>query len=357
MPIERTKDVCRGRPLCLPGEVSVLTKTTSHIVLIFLTLTLSFCAASGQDKPLKKFHWGVTSLSASQWIPWIAKEAKLYEKYGLEAELVLLRGSGQSAQAIIGNSILGAPCTLTTVMSADLSGADLVTVAHTVSGVQSKLLVRPEVKKPEDLRGKKVAVSGFGSLGDFLERYIMKKYGIEPGRDVVMLSIGTQPDRIQALINGVVDAADLSYPADVQAERKGFKVLWDAKQEVSYPSMSIVTRRKWVAEDRDTVMRMVKAHVEGIHYLKANKEFSMKVLSKYLKTTDRELLEGSYEIYRKDFISVPYPITQGLQPTYEYVAAQRPDVWNQKPEAFMDSSFIAELEKSGFIKALAQSAR
>jgi len=246
---------------------------------------------------------------------------------------------------------------LTTVMSADLSGADLVTVAHTVSGVQSKLLVRPEIKKPEDLRGKRVAVSGFGSLGDFLERYIIKKYGLEPGRDVIMLSIGNQPDRIQALINGVVDAADLSHPADVQAERKGFKILWDAKQEVSYPSMSIVTRRKWVAEDRDTVMRMVKAHVEGIHYLKANRDFSMKVLSKYLKTNDRELLEGSYEIYRKDFISVPYPITQGLQPTYEYVAQQRPEVWNQKPDAFMDASFIAELEKSGFIKALAQSSR
>ena len=103
--------------------------------------------ATAQDKGLKKFRWGVTSLSASQWIPWIAKEAKLYEKYGMEAELVLLRGSGQSAQAIIGGSILGAPCTLTTVMGANLSGADLVTVAHTVSGVQSKLLVRPEIKK------------------------------------------------------------------------------------------------------------------------------------------------------------------------------------------------------------------
>ena len=326
-------------------------------MLVALSLICLVSLADSEDKPLKKFRWGVTSLSASQWIPWIAKEAKLYEKYGLEAELVLLRGSGQSAQAIVGNSILGAPCTLTTVMSADLSGADLVTVAHTVSGVQSKLLVRPEIKKPEDLRGKRVAVSGFGSLGDFLERYIIKKYGLEPGRDVIMLSIGNQPDRIQALINGVVDAADLSHPADVQAERKGFKILWDAKQEVSYPSMSIVTRRKWVAEDRDTVMRMVKAHVEGIHYLKANRDFSMKVLSKYLKTNDRELLEGSYEIYRKDFISVPYPINQGLQPTYEYVAQQRPEVWNQKPEAFMDASFIAELEKSGFIKALAQSSR
>ena len=91
--------------------------------------------------------------------------------------------------------------------------------------------------------------------------------------------------------------------------------------------------------------------------MKTNKELSLKVLSKYLKTNDRELLEGSYEIYRKDFISVPYPITQGLQPTYEYVAQQRPDVWNHKPEAFMDGSFIAELEKTGFIKNLSTSAR
>jgi ABC-type nitrate/sulfonate/bicarbonate transport system substrate-binding protein len=326
-------------------------------VLYLTVVSLLILSSNLPAQGLRKFHWGVTSLSASQWIPWIAKEAKLYEKYGMEAELVLLRGSGQSAQAIIGNSILGAPCTLTTVMGANLSGADLVTVAHTVAGVQSKLLVRPEIKKPDDLRGKRIAVSGFGSLGDFLERYIMKKYGMDPVKDVIMLAIGAQPDRIQALFNGAVDAADLSHPADVQAERKGYRMLWDAKREVSYPSMSIVTRRKHVIEDRDSVMRMVRAHVEGIHLLKTNKEFSMKVLSKYLKTNDRELLEGSYEIYRKDFISVPYPITQGLQPTYEYVAQQRPDVWTYKPEAFMDGSFIAELEKTGFIKNLSASAR
>ena len=310
-----------------------------------------------QDKSLKKIIWGVTSLSASQWIPWIAKDAKIYEKYGLDTELVLLRGSGQSSQAIIGSSIFAAPVTLATVMNADLSGADLVTVAHTVAGVQSKLLVKPEIKRPEDLRGKKLAISSFGSLGDFLNRHIIKKYGMEPGRDVIMITIGNTPERIQALVSGGVDAADLSYPADVQAERLGFKVLWDAKQEVSYPSMSVVMRRKSIPEDRDTVMRMVKAHVEAIHYLKANKEVSPKVLSKYLKTNDRELLEGSYEIYRNDFISVPYPITQGLQPTYDYVALQRPDVWKHKPEEFMDASFIAELEKTGFIERLSESLR
>jgi len=299
----------------------------------------------------------VTSLSASQWIPWIAKEARIYEKHGLEVELVLVRGSGQSSQAIIGGSIFAAPVTLTTVINANLSGADLVTVAHTVPGVQSKLLVKPEIKKPEDLKGKKVAVSSFGSLGDFLNRYILKKYGLDPNRDVVWLSIGTPPERLQAMVSGSVDAADLSHPADLQAQRFGFKVLWDARQEVTYPSMSVVTRRKYIQEDRDTVMRMVKAHVEGIHTLKTQKEFSIKVLRKYLKTDDRELLESAYDIYRKDFISVPYPINQGLQATYEYVALKRPEIWNHKPEEFMDSSFIAELDKSGFIKRLYEGRR
>src|SRR6266487_2887633 len=100
--------------MCLPSVTSMLTKSQKLFcsVLFILSLGLWTAVAGGQEKPLKKFRWGVTSLSASQWIPWIAKDAKLYEKYGMEAELVLLRGSGQSAQAIIGNSILAAPCTL-----------------------------------------------------------------------------------------------------------------------------------------------------------------------------------------------------------------------------------------------------
>jgi hypothetical protein len=116
--------------------------------------------------------------------------------------------------------------------------------------------------------------------------------------------------------------------------------------------MSVVTRRKTVKEDRDTVMRMLKSHVEGIAYFKANKEFSMKVLSKYLRTNDQELLEGSYEIFSKDFISVPYPIMRGLEATYDYVAQTRPEIRNRKPEEFMDPSLIAELDKTGFIKKL-----
>ena len=150
-------------------------------------------------------------------------------------------------------------------------------------------------------------------------------------REVTWLAIGTPPERLQALLAGVVDAIEASYPIDAQAERKGFRVLLDARKEVVYPSMSIVTRRKSIVEDRDTVMRMVRAHVEGIAYFKQNKEFSLRVLSNAVEINDREMLENSYETYKQDFISVPYPITKGLEATYDFVAQSRPG--DSQPQA------------------------
>jgi len=323
------------------------------LFVVLLAGSLSWVhSARAQSKPLKKISWGVTSLSASNWIPWLAKEAKIYEKHGLDVELILVKGSGQTSTAILGGSLFAAPVALPTVMLADLGGADLVNIAHTVPGVQSKLLVKQEIRKPEDIKGKKIATSSLGSLGDFLFRYIIRKHGMDPSRDVTWLSIGTPPERLQALASGNVDAADLSYPTDAQALRMGYHVLFDARKEVVYPSMSVVTRRKSLVEDRDTVMRMLKSHIEGIAYFKTHKDFSLKVLSKYLRTDDRALLEGSYEIFKEDFISVPYPIMRGLEATFDYVASRRPEIRSHKPEEFMDPSLVAELDKSGFIKAL-----
>lgn len=332
-----------------------MNKLTARKIIFIAVLAGLIGAGSSvqaQDKSLKKISWGVTSLSASNWIPWIAKDAKIYEKHGLDVELVLVKGSGQTSAAILGGSLFAAPVAVPQVMMANLGGADLVNIAHTVPGVQSKLLVKQEIKRPEDIKGKRIATSSLGSLGDFLFKYIIRKNGMDPIRDVTWLSIGTPGERLQALASGRVDAADLSYPADAQGLRMGYRVLWDARKEVVYPSMSVVTRRRTVQDDKDTVMRMLKAHIEGIAYFKAHKDFSMKVLSKYLRTTDQELLEGSYEIFRQDFISVPYPIMKGLEATYDYVAATRPEIRGRKPEEFMDPSLVAELDKSGFIKKL-----
>jgi ABC-type nitrate/sulfonate/bicarbonate transport system substrate-binding protein len=326
-----------------------------HNTILRVVLAALCILAATRELPaqgLKKIRWGQTSIGASQWIPWIAKDMKFYEKNGLDMEIILLRGSGQTSQAMIGGSIFASPVTTATLMTANLSGADLTTVAHTVSVVQGRMLVKPEIRKAEDLKGKKVASSGLGSLGDFMYRVIMRKYGLNPDKDINWITVGTPPERLQALAAGSVDAADLSYPSDVRGEKMGFRVLWDARAEVPYPSMSVVTRKKTIQEDRDGVMRMMRAHVEGIHFLKTQKEASLKILAKYLRTDDRELLDGSYDIYSKDFIPTPYPIVTGLKLAYEQVAQRRPEIYNHKPEEFVDASFVSELDKSGFIKKL-----
>jgi NitT/TauT family transport system substrate-binding protein len=336
------------------GESKMKMRFSCRVFLLLLGVGLatSPTEVTAQDKGLKKISWGVTSLSASNWIPWLAKEAKIYEKHGLDVELILVRGSGQTSAAILGGSLFAAPVAVPQVMMANLGGADLVNIAHTVPGVQSKLLVKQDIRRPEDIKGKRIATSALGSLGDFLFKYLIRKNGMDPIRDVVWLSIGSPPERLQALASGRVDAADLSYPTDAQGLRMGYRILWDARKEVVYPSMSVVTRRRTVQDDRDTVMRMLRAHIEGIAYFKTHKEFSLKVLSKYLRTTDQELLEGSYAIFKEDFISTPYPIMKGLEATYDYVAQSRPEIRGKKPEEFMDPSLVAELDKSGFIKKL-----
>jgi NitT/TauT family transport system substrate-binding protein len=331
-----------------------MTKIAGRNGLLALVLPLILFTSPGvaQDRPVRKIYWGVSTLSPTLWIPWIAKEAKLFEKNGLDVEAVLLNGSGRTSQAMLSGSLFAASVALPQVMLADLTGADLVNVAHGIGVQASRLMVRPEIRKVEDLKGKRIGISSLGSAGDLLFGYVLRKYGIDTTRDVTWLAVGNTAERLQALMNGAVDAADMTYPADVEAERKGFRPLLDARKEIVYPTASVVTRRKTIKEDRDTVMRFVRSFVEGIAYLKQNKEFSKKVLTKYMRTTDAEYLEGSYNIFREDFISVPYPITKNLDAIYEIAAFRRPEIRTHKPEEFGDSSFVAELEKSGFIKKL-----
>jgi NitT/TauT family transport system substrate-binding protein len=251
-----------------------------------------------------------------------------------------------------GGSLFASSVALPQVMLAVLNGSDLANVAHGIAVQNSRLMVKPEIRKVEDLKGKKIGISSLGSAGDLLFGHVLRKYGIDTTRDVIWLAVGNTAERLQALLSGAVDAADMTYPADVQAERKGFRPLLDAKKEIVYPTASVVTRRKTIREDRDAVMRFVRSFVEGIAYFRGNKEFSKKVLSKYLRTNDPEYLEGAYDIFKQDFIAAPYPITNDLEAIYDIVAVRRPEIRGHRPEEFVDTSFVAELDKGGFIKKL-----
>ena len=305
-----------------------------------------------QSKQLKQIYVGVSSVSMGNIIIFVTKEAKLFEKYGLYADPVAMRGSGVASKAMIGGSIQIAPIATPTVINADLAGADLVILGHTLPGVVHAMVVKPEIKRVEDLRGKKIGVTTFGSLTDFLVRHILRKKGLNPERDVALIQIGGDPERIGALKQGAIDAASLSFPGYGIAAKLGFPILWDSSKEIEYPWIEITTRRAVIHKDRDLVMSYMKAHLEGTALFKKDREFGKRVIKKTLRLDNEELINESYDIFSKAFLPAPYPNTAGMKTSFEYVAATRPEVWNHKPEEFTDRSFVEELDKTGFIKKL-----
>ena len=330
-----------------------MTQQKTAIVALLALLALAFAqAGDAQTKSLKKIRVGVSAVSMGNIILYVMREARLYEKYGLDAEVITMNGSGISSKALVSGGIDIAPIATPTVINANLAGADMQILAHTLPGVVHALMVKPEIKRVEDLKGKKVAVSSLGSLTDFLVRYIAKKKGLNPDRDVTLIQTGGDSDRIVALSSGVVEGAALSHPAYGRAQKLGFPMLWDSAKEVNYPWIEITTRRAIIKSDRDMVMNYMRAHLEGIALFKRDREFGKRVIKKTLRVDDEELVNESYDIFSKAFIPAPYPNLPGMKTSYEYVATTRPDVWKHKPEEFADPSFIAELDKSGYIKSL-----
>ena len=323
---------------------------------LFVVLSLVLAQVGfAQQKALKKIRVGVPSVGMGNIIIFVTKEGRLFEKYGLDAEVITVMGSGIGSKALISGNLDVIPIATPTVIAANLAGADMAILAHTMPAVVHALMVRPEIKRPEDLKGKKIGVSSLGSLTDFLVRSIAKKKGLNPDRDITLVTTGgSDTERVMALKAGAVEATAVSHPGYGLARKMGYSMLWDSAKELNYPWMEITTRRAAIKNDRELITNYMKAHLEGIALFKTNRDFGIKVIKKYLKTPDDDLVNESYDIFSRMFLPTPYPNHPGMKISYEYVAMTRNDneVWNHKPEAFTDSSFVTELDKSGFIKSL-----
>ena len=305
-----------------------------------------------QTRALKKVQVGVPAISMGNIIIYFTKEAKIFEKYGLDVEPVAVNGSGIASKALISGSVQISPIATPTVMTAVLSGSDMVILAHTMPGVIQYLMARPDIKSTEDMKGKTIGVTTFGSLTDFLVKYLARQKGLNPDKDLALLQIGTDSDRFVALQQGRIPMATLSHPNYFFAQRAGFHILWDFFKEVDYPWSEIATTRTQIKQDRDLVMRYMRAHIEGIARFKQEPELGKKVIKKMLRLNDDAIAEESWELFAKHRLAAPYPNIKGMKTSYEYVAATRPDIYKHKPEEFIDSSFVEELDKSGFIKKL-----
>ena len=309
-------------------------------------------ALFAQSRSLKKVQVGVPAISMGNIIIYFTKEAKIFEKYGLDVDPVAVAGSGIASKALISGSVLISPIATPTVMTAVLAGSDMVILgAHDAgcdsifggaAGHQAQRRPQRENRRRHDV----------WLPNDFLVKYLARQKGLKPDKDFALLQIGTDSDRFLALQQGKIQGATLSHPNFIFAQRAGFHVLWDFFKEVDYPWSEIATTRTQIKQDRDLVMRYMRAHLEGIARFKQEPDLGKKVIKKMLRLDDDSLAQESWELFAKHRIAAPYPNLKGMKTSYEYVAAMRPDVYKHKPEEFIDASFVEELDKSGFIKKL-----
>ncbi len=285
---------------------------------------------------------------------WVTKDAGLFEKHGLDVELMFVEGGSRNMAALIAGDVALAHLGGSHVVSGHLAGAGVVILSGVVNRLEYKVMVPRTVTRPEQLRGKKAAVATIGGSGYLAMQLALERWGMAPDRDITLLQIGSQPVRFQSLKAGAVQAAVLSLPATLRAEKAGFTALIDlAANGAEYQQTALAATRSFIEARPETVRKFLRAFVEGIAFLKARKEESLRIMGKYFKSGERDELEATYNEYAlRIVLKKPYPTVRGLQLVMNELAVKNPRIRDARPEQFFDLRFLRELDESGFIDGL-----
>ena len=313
------------------------------------------CTALGisQAQELKKIRIGYPSTSFRQSNVWVAKEEGLFKKYGLEVEPIFLRGGQVATQALAS----GDPpiVNIGTVVQANLTGFNLVLVAAVETKYDQIVFARSEIKKLEQLKGKRFGISGFGAATHYAAIILARHLNLDPSKDLTLLPGGPDAERLAALNAGKIDATFFSSSGAPPARKMGFnELLQVADLGVEVQGNGFATSRDYIRANRDTVKSALKGFVEAIYYIFANKKEAQRVFAKYMRTTDPTVLEESYQGYITTIPKKPYPTLKGIQFMLDMLSEKMPQAKNAKPEQFVDLSLLQELEKEDFFNEMAK---
>ena len=321
---------------------------------LILLAGLVFFAATPFLGAAEKINTSYISPSpASSAIIWVAKDARLFEKHGLDATVIYISGSIRGIQAILAGEIPigegGGPG----LASARLAGGDVVAIAGNINVLPYYLVAQPSIKKPEDLKGKIGGNHIAGTTAEFALRVGLNKLGLNPAKDVNLRVIGGSMDRMIALQKGIVNFTVVTEAGKTMAEKLGFPMIVDmAALEIPFAQNGVYTSTRFIREHADIVRRFMRAYVEAIHYYKTRKEETLKILQKYSRLNDRNALEESWNWHVRYTPDAPYAPVEGYQTILQDLASTNPKAAQANVKEFMDQRFIKELEDSGFIKSL-----
>ena len=335
-------------------------QSVSAGIAVFLWMTGMLCAipaSSGEktvERPLSKIVIAYSSISGNMAPLWVTYEKGFFNKYGLDAQLVLVEGGSRAAQSLASGDVSFAQMAGAGVIQSNLKGTDVVMIAGILNTMNYQFIVDKNIQQPDQLKGKTLAVSRYGSSSDFATRFALDKYGLVPEKDVRILEIGTQPDRFAALESGRIQGAMLEVPQSLRAKKMGFRVLANLKMlGLEYQHTALATTRSLIKAQPDLVRKVMKAYVEGIHYYKTHQKESLTVLEKYLRTNNAEALKQIHEDIGLALMPTkPYPTLKGIHAMLQELGGNEPNVKTAGGERFVDLNFVKELDTSGFIDRL-----
>jgi NitT/TauT family transport system substrate-binding protein len=318
-----------------------------------VAINFVLCFALPAVAPAQKFVVGYSGITAIQTPFWIIKDAGYFKQEGLDANLIYIAASSTMAQAMMAGEVAISTANSQAVVDTGLQGGDLVAVGAIVNFVALYIIAAPEIKSVQDLRGKPVGVSRFGATTDFAIQMFLKKYGLEPVRDVPIIQIGGLPELAAALSNKSIYAAAMSYPMGLVAQQAGMKVLANlAKEEIPFLHQGLTTTGRFMRERRAQAKAFVRAYGKAVHFMHTRKEESKAIVSRYTKVTDPAMLEGTMQ-YAYDFVEkVPLVKREAIQVTLDETGKKNPKAKQAKPEQFYDNSLVQELIKEGFFASL-----
>jgi len=302
-----------------------------------------------------KLTVGYGAVSADQLVLWVAKDMGIFAKNQIDAQLVFFVGGTLSVTAMVSGDTPVIQASGPGVVSASLAGAEAVYVAGGIVSLDYQLMTQPEIKTPAQLKGGQVAIARFGGAADFVARFMLAKIGLDPVKDVTIVQVGTTPDRLTALEAKRVQATVLVPPVTYMAQKKGFYLMADAATSgLAYQHQGAVTTRKYIREHPDVVRNFVKSYIESVHRMKTDREGSIKILAKYLRTDDREILEKTLDnaITENKLPQKQYPTLEGIKTILDQLALKDPKARAAKPQDFVDARFVEEFDKSGYIDSL-----
>jgi NitT/TauT family transport system substrate-binding protein len=333
-------------------------KVFFHVLFGFFWTTLFFpCSSKTQDK----LRVGLSSVSATSGSIWVAEEKGLFKKHGIDAEVIIIGGgASRVVSSLIAGEIQFSVGGGDAVIRSALRGADTVLTASPLKTGLQRLMVRPDIKSPAELRGKKIGITRFGSASHWVLQLFLRKWGMRP-EDIQILQLESSPAMLATLEKAGIDGAVFTIPTFFVAEDHGYRILADPiEMDIYYLQNSVDSTKSYLSKQHDVALRFIKGICEGIAYFQKNKKESIAVLQKKLRIQsaqekDVKYLESSYSLLADKFYNrIPYANPRAVETTLEFVAAQEPKARGADPKLFVDESIVREVEASGFIKKLYQ---